>query len=174
MVLGHELLLEVADDAQELSLGVIIDLLGANLVEQRAKAIVHVLDELGTERQHVGDLQVIQEALVASEQRNDLLANLKRLVTRLLQELGHASTVGQLLLSSLVEVGAELRKASELLIGSEVQTEVTGDLLHGLGLRIATDAGHGDTHVDCRALTLEEELGLQVDLTIGNGNDVGH
>ena len=52
MVLGHELLLEVADDAQELSLGVIIDLLGANLVEQRAKAIVHVLDELGTERQH--------------------------------------------------------------------------------------------------------------------------
>ena len=64
MVLGHELLLEVADDAQELSLGVIIDFLGANLVEQRAKAIVHVLDELGTERQHVGDPQVIQEALV--------------------------------------------------------------------------------------------------------------
>ena len=87
MVLGHELLLEIADDAQELSLSVIIDLLGANLVEQRAKAIVHVLDELGTERQHVGDLQVIQEALVASEQRNDLLANLKRLVTRLLKEL---------------------------------------------------------------------------------------
>ena len=53
MVLGHELLLEVTDDAQELSLGVIVDLLGANLVEQRAKAIVHVLDELGTERQHV-------------------------------------------------------------------------------------------------------------------------
>ena len=64
MVLGHKLLLKVADDTQELGLGVVVDLLGANLVEQRAKAIVHVLDELGTEGQHVGDLQVIQEALV--------------------------------------------------------------------------------------------------------------
>ena len=135
MVLGHELLLEVADDAQELSLGVIIDLLGANLVEQRAKAIVHVLDELGTERQHVGDLQVIQEALVASEQRNDLLANLKRLVTRLLKELSHASAVGKLLLRGLVEVGAELREAGELLVRSKVQTEVAGDLLYNKGLR---------------------------------------
>ena len=116
MVLCHELLLKVADDAQELSLGVIVDLLGANLVEQRAKTVVHVLDELGTERQHVGNLQVIQEALVAGKQRNDLLGNLKRLVARLLKELGHASAVGKLLLRSLVKVGAELRKAGELLI----------------------------------------------------------
>ena len=63
---------------------VIIDLRGPNLVKQRRKAIVHVLDERVTERQDVGDLQVIQEALVAGEQRNDLLANLKRLVARLL------------------------------------------------------------------------------------------
>ena len=67
MVLGHELLLEVTDDAQELSLGVIIDLLGANLVEQQAKAIVHVLDELGTEGQHVGNLQVIHLPVAAKK-----------------------------------------------------------------------------------------------------------
>ena len=81
--------------------------------------------------------------------------------------------MGKLLLRGLVEVGAELRKAGELLVRSKVQTEVAGDLLHGLGLCVATDAGHGNAHVDCRALALEEELGLQVDLTIGNGNDVG-
>ena len=81
--------------------------------------------------------------------------------------------MGKLLLRGLVEVGAELRKAGELLVRSEVKTKIAGNLLHGLGLCVATDAGHGDTHVDCRALALEEELGLQVDLTIGNGNDVG-
>lgn len=81
--------------------------------------------------------------------------------------------MGKLLLRGLVEVGTKLGKASELLVRSEVQTEVAGDLLHSLGLCVTTDAGHGDAHVDCRALALEEELGLQVDLTIGNGNDVG-
>ena len=65
--------------------------------------------------------------------------------------------MGQLLLRGLVEVGAELREAGELLVRSEVQTEVAGDLLHSLGLRVATDAGHGNAHVDCRALALEEE-----------------
>ena len=79
MVLGHELLLEVTDNAQKLSLGVIVDLLGANLIEQRAKAVVQVLDKLSAERQRVGDLQVVQEALVACKQNCNLLANLNGL-----------------------------------------------------------------------------------------------
>ena len=74
------------------------------------------MTELGTEGKHVGDLEIVEEALVAGKQRNDLLGNLKRLVARLLKELGHASAVGKLLLRSLVKVGAELRKAGELLI----------------------------------------------------------
>ena len=85
MVLGHELLLKVADDAQELSLGVIVDLLGANLVEQRSKTVVQVLNELGAERQHVGNLEIVEEALVACKQNCNLLANLKRFVARLLK-----------------------------------------------------------------------------------------
>ena len=64
--------------------------------------------------------------------------------------------MGKLLLRGLVKVGAELRKAGELLVGSEVQAGCRR-LLHGLGLRGTTDAGHGDAHVDSRALALVEE-----------------
>ena len=53
------------------------------------------------------------------------------------------------------------------------ETQVARLLLHGLGLSRTANAGHGDAHVDCRALTLVEQFGLQVDLTIGNRDDVG-
>ena len=70
MVLGHELLLEVADDAQELSLGVIIDLLGANLIEQVDPSIVGglVLEARG-ERRDISvktQLRIAQETLANS------------------------------------------------------------------------------------------------------------
>ena len=35
-----------------------------------------------------------------------------------------------------------------------------------------TDTGHGETDVDGRADTTEEELSLQEDLTVGDGDDL--
>ena len=54
-----------------------------------------------------------------------------------------------------------------------VDLQGAGDLLHGLDLRAAAHTGDADTHVDSRADALVEQAGLQVDLAIGDGNNVG-
>ena len=61
----------------------------------------------------------------------------------------------------------------ELTVLVEEFLQVTGDLLHGDVLGGRTDTGDGETDVDGGALTTSEELGVEVDLTVGNGNDVG-
>ena len=43
--------------------------------------------------------------------------------------------------------------------------------LHGLDLGVAADTGHRDTGVDCRHDAGVEQLGLQEDLTIGDGDN---
>ena len=53
------------------------------------------------------------------------------------------------------------------------QLQGAGHLLHGLDLGVAADTGHRDTGVDCRHDAGVEQLGLQEDLTIGDGDDVG-
>ena len=78
----------------------------------------------------------------------------------------------ELLLGGCVEVGTELREILQLLVRSEVEAQVAGDLLHGLRLRSAANTRHRDAYVDCRALALEEEVALQIDLAIGDGDDV--
>ena len=49
----------------------------------------------------------------------------------------------------------------------------TGDLLHGLELSGGADTRDGQADVDGGADTLVEELGLQEDLSVGDGDDVG-
>src|SRR5690606_2290474 len=56
---------------------------------------------------------------------------------------------------------------------SQVESQRTGDLLHGLDLSVTTHAGHRDTHVDGRANAGEEQIRVEVDLTVGDGDDVG-
>ena len=46
-------------------------------------------------------------------------------------------------------------------------------LLHGLGLGGGSDTGHGETDVDGRPDALVEELSLQEDLAVSDGDDVG-
>jgi hypothetical protein len=60
---------------------------------------------------------------------------------------------------------------SNLTVLGEVELEGTSDGLHDLGLGSGTDTGHGKTDVDGRSDTLEEELGLQEDLTVCGVND---
>src|SRR5699024_6877311 len=51
--------------------------------------------------------------------------------------------------------------------------QVTCNLLHTLGLRSATNTGNRNTDVNCRTDALVEQVGLQEDLAVGNGNNVG-
>ena len=47
------------------------------------------------------------------------------------------------------------------------------NLLHGFDLGGAAYTGYGKAYVDCRTDTGVEECGFQIDLAVGNGNNVG-
>lgn len=94
-------------------------------------------------------------------------------VLTLLQQLGESLSSGQQVPGGLVQVGTERSESGDLSVLGQVQLQGTGDGLHDLGLGGGTDSGDGKTDVDGRSDTLEEELGLQEDLSVGNGNNVG-
>ena len=96
--------------------------------------------------------------MAACVDRHSLLLDRHRVVSTLLQQLGHAGAAVQLILRSLVEIAAELGERLELAIGREVEAQRSGNLLHGLDLRGAANAGYRDADVDCRALTLVEPV----------------
>ena len=103
----------------------------------------------------------------------DLLRERHRLVLRLLEQLGHALAAVETVARALVEVGGELRECRQLAILGEVEAQLPGDLLHRLGLRVTTDAGDREADVDGGPDAGVEEVGLQVDLTVGDRDDVG-
>lgn len=82
-------------------------------------------------------------------------------------------TTGQGLLGGGIQIGTELGEGGDLTVLGQEELQGTSDLLHGLELGSGTDTRHGQTDVDGRSDTLEEQLGLQEDLAVGDGNDVG-
>ena len=77
------------------------------------------------------------------------------------------------LLGGSIQIGTELGESGDLTVLSQEKLQRTGDLLHGLQLGGGTDTGDGETDVNGWADTLVEELGLQENLSISDGNDVG-
>src|SRR5690606_2239312 len=79
----------------------------------------------------------------------------------------------QLLAGGLVQVGSELGKGGKLTVLGQCGTDTTGQLLDDLGLRRTTYPGYRHTGVDRRTDTGVEQVGLQEDLTVGDGDHVG-
>merc|ERR1711974_513309 len=79
----------------------------------------------------------------------------------------------QLLLGGGIQIRAELGKRGDLTVLCKLKLDGAGNALHGVGLGSGSDAGHGQTDVDSGADTTVEQLSLQKDLAISNGNDVG-
>src|SRR5690606_1854115 len=84
-----------------------------------------------------------------------------------------AAAALQLPTGGVVEVGSELREGSQLTILRQVGTNTARQLLDDLGLGSPPHARHRNTGVDGGADTCVEQVGLQEDLTVGNGNHVG-
>ncbi len=157
--------------------------LGLGLVGQIARvadrgqdlgvARVHEVVERRDEPLRVLDRVVVQVATRDRVDRGDLPLDRLRLVLGLLQDLDHARAAGQLLLRRLVQLGAELRERLQGAELGQVQAETARHLLHGLDLRVASHAGDRDADVDRGTHAGEEELGLQVDLAVGDRDDVG-
>ena len=133
---------------------------------------MHVCKQALFEGPDLIDRQVIQEALGCCVDRNNLVFHLEWCVLILLKKLGQALSTRKLLLGRLVEVGCELGECLYLTVLSKLQLDASGDLLHSLDLCITTNTGYRDTHVDSRTDTCVEEVRLEEDLSIGDGNDV--
>src|SRR4029079_15458657 len=83
-----------------------------------------------------------------------------------------AGAASELLLRRLVELGPELRERLEGAVLREVDPQGSGDRLHRLDLRVAADAADRDPDVDRRTHAGEEQVGLEVDLAVGDRDDV--
>ena len=82
-------------------------------------------------------------------------------------------TARQLRLGGGVELAAELSKGGHFTVLRQIQTQASGNLLHGAGLCRAPDAGDGQPNVDRRSHTRIEQIGFQINLPVGNRNHIG-
>ena len=121
----------------------------------------------------VDDLETIEESADASKDSDDLLLDGHGGVLALLEELLEALSALELLLRGGVEVRAELGKGGDFTVLGKLELHGTSDLLHGLDLGGGADAGDGETDVDGGADTLVEEIVLEKDLSVRNGDNVG-
>ena len=121
----------------------------------------------------LGGLELVEETSDTSVQDADLLFSGDGNVLLLLEELGKLLTSVEELLGGSIKIGTELGEGGDLSVLSQLELHGTGDLLHGLDLGGGTDTGDGKTDVNSGTDTLVEELGLQKDLTISNGNHIG-
>merc|ERR1719470_313424 len=132
-----------------------------------------VLNEGSLEGGDLAGVNLVQEATDTAVDDGDLVLNGHGYVLALLQQLSQPDTSVQQLLGGGVEIGTELGEGSDLTVLGELELHGTGDLLHGLGLGSGADTGHRETDVDGRSDTLVEQLSLQDDLAVSDGDDIG-
>ena len=132
-----------------------------------------VLNEGSLEGSDLGGVNFVEESTDTAVDDGDLVLNGHGHVLALLQQLGQPDTPVQQLLGGGVKIGTELGEGSDLTVLGKLKLHGTGDLLHGLGLGSGADTGHGETDVDGGTDTLVEQLGLQEDLAVSDGDDVG-
>src|SRR6201996_1204690 len=125
------------------------------------------------ESAHLGDRKRIEIAVDAGIDHHDLLFHLQRRELRLLEKFGQARAAVEQALRRGIEIGAELRERRHFAVLRQLALDLAGDLLHRLGLRRRSDARHRQTDVHRGADALEEQVGFQEDLAVGDRNDVG-
>ena len=132
-----------------------------------------VLNEGSLEGSDLAGVNFVEEATDTTVDDGDLVLNGHGHVLALLQQLGQPDTPVQQLLGGGVKIGTELGEGSDLTVLGELKLHGTGDLLHGLGLGSGADTGHRETDIDGRSDTLVEQLSLQEDLAVSDGDDIG-
>jgi hypothetical protein len=129
--------------------------------------------EVSLPLENLGNGNGVEETVNTSVDQGNHLVDGHGRVLLLLEELGKTLTTGEGLLGGSIQIGTELGESGDLTVLGQEELQGTSDLLHGLDLGSGTDTGHGETDVNGRSDTLVEELGLQEDLAISDGNDVG-
>ena len=133
---------------------------------------VHEAEQVALEIADPAGGDVVEIAVRDGEDDHDLAHEREWLVLRLFHHLDDALAAPELLLRRLVEVGAELRECGKLAVLREVRLEALDDGLHRFGLRVATDSRDRQAAVHRGTDALVEEVRLEVDLTVGDRDDV--
>jgi len=133
----------------------------------------HVVEEHHFEFADLSGEESIEVSVDTTEKNDNLLRGGHGDELVLLEELGELFSSVELLLSSGIKIGTELGEGSDFSVLGKLELERTSDLLHGLNLGGGSDTGDGETDVNSGSDTLEEELSLEEDLTVGNGDNVG-
>ena len=170
----REVLGEAGDDVLELGLEVLGK--GALLVEGVEEGLLvgaEVRKEVRLPLEDLGNGDVVEVTVDTSEDEGNHLVDGHGLVLLLLEELSETLTTVEGLLGGGIEIGTELGEGGNLTVLGQEELEGTSDLLHGLDLGSGTDTGDGKTDVNGGTDTLVEQLSLQEDLAVGDGNDVG-
>ena len=139
-----------------------VGLLGAQADPQVAEELAHALG-----------LDPVEVAAGAGVDRGDLVGDLERFALFLLEHLDQPFAAVQRFLGLGVELGAELGEGLEVAVLGEVEAQLSGDLLHRLGLRVAAHPRDRDADVDRRPHARVEEVGLEEDLAVGDRDHVG-
>ena len=134
--------------------------------------VLHEVEELGLPARDVLDRDLVEVALAARVDRHRLVDLVERAILRLLEEFDHPISAIELELGRLVQLGPELGEGFQLAEGGEVEPEAAGHLLHRGDLGLAADPRDRDPDVDRRADAREEEVGLEVDLPVGDRDHV--
>ena len=135
--------------------------------------MVDVVQQSLLERKDVLQVEVVELAVGAGPYGHDFLFRRVRVELRLLQQLGQVGTTGQLGLGSRIQIGGEHGEGFQRTVLCQGDLQRTGDLLQSLGLCGATDSRDGDTDVHGGALVGVEQIGLQEDLAVSDGDHVG-
>src|SRR5438552_8524022 len=166
-------LLELLDHRLRLRFDLLVELhLLGDRVGELAVLGLHEAEEVALEVLHLRRRDVVEVATRDRVDDHDLLHEGQRLVLRLLHHFDGLLAAPQLLLRRLVEVGAELGEGRELAVLRDVGPQALDHGVHGLPSRVAADPGHRQAGVHRRADPLVEQVGLEVDLAVGDRGEV--
>src|SRR3974390_723678 len=162
------------DHRLQLAGGVVREIAGlADAVEDVDILAAQERQQAVLESAHLVERERVEIAVGAGPDHADLLFHLQRRELRLLEEFGQTRTAIQQALRRGVEIAAELRERRHFAVLRQLALDLAGDLLHRLGLRRGSAPRPRQTDVHRRPDALEEQVGFQEDLAVGDRNDVG-
>ena len=169
----HESFGEGYGDIPQLSLQLLAkSTFPVDLGEKLRLVRAEVSQEVSLPSKDLVDRDVVKKTVDTSEDEGHHLVHGHGRVLLLLQELGETFTTVEGLLGSSIQIRTELGEGGNLTVLSQEELQGTSNLLHSLKLGSGTDTRHGQTDVDGRSDTLVEQLSLQEDLAVSDGNDV--
>mmetsp|Transcript_24779 Transcript_24779/g.45972 ORF Transcript_24779/g.45972 Transcript_24779/m.45972 type:complete len:512 (+) Transcript_24779:271-1806(+) len=144
-----------------------------NLLQDTGMSSLHVHQKCLLESLHMLHIDPVAVSLHTNEKTGNNLLRLVGHVLSLLEELVKTNSTVELLLRGGIQIGSELGEGSDLTVLRQFELHGTGNGFGGLVLGSGSDTGHRKTDGNGGALSLVEELRLQENLSIGNGNHVG-